>query len=67
MCCYNPNTNFVKLIGKAITDPTVRERFLTDPTETANNFGFSNDDQKELSRYSLRKLKALVNGPSTHH
>lgn len=66
MCCYNPNTNFVRLISKATNNETIRERFLADPRETAHDFGFSDTDQEELALYSPRKLRALVEGPSPH-
>ncbi len=66
MCCYNPNTNFVRLITKAANHGPVRDRFLADPKGMAREFGFSEADQEELARYSPRKLRALVEGPSSH-
>jgi hypothetical protein len=63
MCTYNYNTNFVKLINNAIVDEELRERFLADPIGTAQDFGFSEADHKELAAYEMRKLRALVEGP----
>jgi hypothetical protein len=63
MCCYNQNTKLMKLISKAIMDETFRERFLSDPMGTAQEFGFSEADQNELGAYDSRKLRAMVGGP----
>jgi hypothetical protein len=64
MCTYNTNTKVMKIIMKAISDATFRERFLADPTGTAQEFGFSEADQNELAAYNPRKLRAMVEGPS---
>ena len=63
MCCYNYNTNLVKIISKATVDAAFRRRFLADPIETAREFGFSEADQKEMSKYDTKKLRAMVEGP----
>jgi hypothetical protein len=67
MCTYNYNTNLVKLINNAINDAKLRERFLADPRGTAQDFGFTEADQKELAAYEIRKLRALVEGPGAYH
>jgi hypothetical protein len=66
MCGTNCNTPFVKLIMKAITDAALRERFLANPMQTAQEFGFTEYDQNELARYDARKLRAMVEGPVSH-
>jgi len=63
MCCYNYNTQTAKIITKAIMDATFRVRFLADPMGTAQEFGFSEADRKELAAYDARKLRAMVEGP----
>ncbi len=65
MCCYNYNAKLVKLISKAIMDATFREQFLADPMGTAQEFGFSEADHNELAPYDARKLRAMVEGPSS--
>jgi hypothetical protein len=66
MCCGNYNTNLVKLISKAVIDAAFRERFLADPMGTAQEFGFTEHDRKELAMYDPRKLRAMVEGPGSH-
>ena len=66
MCCYNYSTRTVKLIIEAIMDAAFRERFLADPMGTAQEFGFSEADRKELAAYDARKLRAMVEGPDSH-
>jgi len=63
MCTYNTNTKFMEIIMKAISNSAFRERFLADPTGTAQEFGFSEADQNELAAYNPRKLRAMVEGP----
>jgi hypothetical protein len=58
MCTSSCNTKLVKLISKAIMDTTLRERFLADPRCTAQAFGFSEADQKELAAYEIRMALA---------
>ena len=50
MCCLNYNTKLAKLISRAITDAVFRDRFLADPMGMARELGFSESDQKELSK-----------------
>jgi hypothetical protein len=66
MCCLNYNTKLAKLISRAITDAVFRDRFLADPMGMARELGFSESDQKELSKYEARKLRAMVEGPCSH-
>lgn len=63
MCCGNYNTNLAKTICKAIMDAAFRERFLADPLGTAQDFGFSEAELKELAKYDASKLRAIVEGP----
>jgi hypothetical protein len=65
MCCINYNTGIAKLMSKAILDVTFRERFLADPLGTARELGYFETDQKELAKYDARKLRAMVEGPSS--
>ncbi len=62
----NNSTGLAKIITKAIMDTTFRQQFLADPMGTAEEFGLSEYERNQLAKYDARKLKVLVEGPSSH-